>query len=93
MRKLFLVLTVLVLMAASLAIAEAYDLRSFVEACNDFRNKPVSEITWDITQSELTWEYSKNADVIFVFQDNVLLSDRSCILQHSNGVVVNVNLK
>ncbi len=93
MKKFFSVLTALALMAASLVVAEIYDAMSFVETCGDFTNQPVSEMTWEITQSELTWDHSKNDDVIFVYQNNILLSDRLCSLHHSNGLIVNATWK
>ena len=93
MRKLFLVLTALVLMASALVVAEIYGASSFVETCGDFVDQPVNEVTWKITRSELTWKHAKTDGVIRVYQDNVLLSDRFCSLNHSNGVIVNATWK
>ncbi len=93
MKKLFLVLTALILIATSLVVAEIYDAISFVETCGDFVDQPVSEVSWKITKSELTWKHAKTDGVIRVYQDNILLSDRFCSLNHSNGVIVNATWK
>jgi hypothetical protein len=100
MKKFFSVMTVLVLVgsafvliATAFVVAELYDAGSFVETCGDFVDQPVSEVTREIAQSELTWKYAKTDGVIRVYQDNILLSDRFCSLNHSNGVIVNATWK
>ena len=86
-------MTALVLIATAFVVAELYDENSFVETCGDFVDQPVSEVTWEITQSELTWKHAETDGVIRVYQDNILLSDRFCSLNHSNGVIVNATWK
>ncbi len=84
MKKFFSVLTALVLMATALVVAEIYGASSFVETCGDFVDQPVSEVTW---------KHAKTDGVIRVYQDNLLLSDRFCSLNHSNGIIVNATWK
>ena len=93
MKTFFSVLTALMLMATALVVAEIYGASSFVETCGDFVDQPVSEVTWKVTKSELTWKHAKTDGVIRVYQDNLLLSDRFCSLNHSNGIIVNATWK